>query len=43
MINWKLISNPLNWVTIIVILFIAAFFFHLVEKQFNQSAPSGAA
>lgn len=40
-INWQLIGNPLNWVTIILMLLIAGFAAHLLlPSLFPQASKS---
>lgn len=34
LLNFKLLRHPMNWVTIILMIVIAAFLFHLLEANF---------
>lgn len=43
MLNFKILSNPLNWVIVWVILFGGALAFHLVSVQIETTASAGTA
>lgn len=42
-INTKLLSNPINWVTVLLMLFIAGIFGHYLLYMFDQqpAVPAG--
>lgn len=41
-INWRLISHPLNWVTLFLMVFIALFLFHMVADWTSGKQKSNA-
>lgn len=40
-LNWELLSHPLNWVTIFLMVFIAALAFHLILSATTGINPRG--
>ena len=41
MLNWNLLKNPLNWLTVILMIMIAAMFGHLTLSYFGIE-PEGS-
>jgi hypothetical protein len=35
-LNFKLLSHPINWITVVLMIVIGGFLFHLLEQNFNQ-------
>ncbi len=42
-INWKLISHPINWVVIVLMLLIAGYAMHFVLPAFGVSQSNNSA
>lgn len=39
-VNWKLISHPINWIVVLLMLIIAGTFGHLLLSFFGQEAST---
>lgn len=41
-INWNIVSHPVNWITVFLMLFIGLMFAHFILSYFAGNSPAGS-